>query len=244
MNHRGTEPQRIQSNRRTVLPSDHPRSRAFGGLLVRRYVWLPSWRALVLLGVIALATIYSGTRWIHPFLEVTETVEADVLVVEGWVPDYTLEEGWNQFVARGDKLLLTTGTMVKSGVDVDPDDTYALMAARRLLRRFATPGADIRPVPSSSTARDRTYGSAVALAEWLKQNRPEVRGINVVTLGIHARRSRMMFQRALGDEFQVGVIAVRDRDYEPEHWWRYSEGVKEVLSETAAYFYACSWLSP
>jgi hypothetical protein len=55
---------------------------------------------------------------------------------------------------------------------------------------------------------------------------------------VHARRSRLLFQKAFGPGIEVGVIAIRDREYNPRVWWRYSEGVKEVLSEGAAYLYA------
>jgi hypothetical protein len=31
---------------------------------------------------------------------------------------------------------------------------------------------------------------------------------------------------------------VQNPDYDPKHWWRYSEGVREILGETIAYMYA------
>ena len=36
----------------------------------------------------------------------------------------------------------------------------------------------------------------------------------------------------------VGIIAVPNPDYDSSRWWRYSEGVKEVVSESVAYLYA------
>jgi hypothetical protein len=45
----------------------------------------------------------------------------------------------------------------------------------------------------------------------------------------------------LGREVQVGVIAVEPREYDPKRWWRYSEGVKSMISELIALPYA--WLS-
>jgi len=86
--------------------------------------------------------------------------------------------------------------------------------------------------------RDRTYGSAVALRNWFRENNMPVRSVNVVTEDVHARRTYLLFQKALGDNVAVGIIAVPNPDYDPEHWWRYSEGVKDVISETAAYLYA------
>ena len=43
---------------------------------------------------------------------------------------------------------------------------------------------------------------------------------------------------AFGEEVKVGVISVANPDYDPAQWWRYSEGVRQVLSESVAYVYA------
>ena len=86
--------------------------------------------------------------------------------------------------------------------------------------------------------RDRTYGSAIALRTWLREHNLTVRGVNVLTEDVHARRTCLLFQKALGDNVAVGVIAVPNPDYDPRHWWRYSQGVKDVFAESVAYIYA------
>ena len=48
----------------------------------------------------------------------------------------------------------------------------------------------------------------------------------------------MLFQAALGPDVKVGIISVPDPDYDPAHWWHYSEGVREILGESIAYIYA------
>ena len=65
-----------------------------------------------------------------------------------------------------------------------------------------------------------------------------VRSINVVTEDVHARRTRLLFQKALGNDVAVGIISVPNPDYDARHWWRYSEGVKDVFAESVAYIYA------
>ena len=65
-----------------------------------------------------------------------------------------------------------------------------------------------------------------------------VHAINVLTQDVHARRTRLLFQRALGERATVGIIAVSNPDYDAGHWWRYSEGVRDVISEAIAYLYA------
>ena len=42
----------------------------------------------------------------------------------------------------------------------------------------------------------------------------------------------------------MGVIAIENREYSPGHWWTYSEGVKEVVSEGVGYLYARFFFRP
>jgi hypothetical protein len=83
----------------------------------------------------------------------------------------------------------------------------------------------------------------VALREWCRTNEVVLKDFDVVTLGVHARRSRLLTEQAF-PEARVGVIPALNEEYEPASWWRYSEGVKEVFSETMAYLYARFLFSP
>jgi hypothetical protein len=66
----------------------------------------------------------------------------------------------------------------------------------------------------------------------------------VISLGPHTRRTRLLFEKALGKEVSVGVMAVEDQDYDPRHWWRSSEGFRVVSGELLAYGYARFWFHP
>ena len=92
--------------------------------------------------------------------------------------------------------------------------------------------------------RDRTYGSAVALREWFREHDMTVKSLNVLTEDTHARRTRLLFEKALGKNVTVGIIAVPNPDYDARRWWRYSEGVKDVVSEGIAYLYARLFFFP
>ena len=92
--------------------------------------------------------------------------------------------------------------------------------------------------------RDRTYGSAVALRNWFRDHNTPVSRINLVTEDVHARRTRVLFEKALGKNVAVGIIAVPNPDYDWRRWWWYSEGVKAVGSEALAYVYARLFFHP
>ncbi len=102
----------------------------------------------------------------------------------------------------------------------------------------------MQAVPSPVKYRDRTFGSALALRRWCGANHRQITAFNLVTLGPHARRSRLLFEKAFDDKARVGIISIENREYDPAHWWRYSEGVKEVVSEGVAYVYARFFFHP
>src|SRR4029077_21234298 len=105
----------------------------------------------------------------------------------------------------------------------------ASVGAERL-KANGIPRESLEMVPSHVIGRDRTYSSAVALREWLREHNAALRSFNVVTEDTHARRTRLLFQEAFGKDVTVGIIAVPNPDYDARHWWRYSEGVRDVLS--------------
>jgi hypothetical protein len=72
----------------------------------------------------------------------------------------------------------------------------------------------------------------------------DVRSINVLTESAHARRTWLLFQEAFGDQVNVGIISARNPDYDPAHWWRSSDGFREVISELVAYLYARFYFLP
>ena len=45
-------------------------------------------------------------------------------------------------------------------------------------------------------------------------------------------------KKRFGKDVQVGIIAVANVDYPANRWWHYSQGLKDVVSEFAAYLYA------
>lgn len=121
--------------------------------------------------------------------------------------------------------------------------TYVDWGATKL-RRLGMPDDLVQPVTCWEGQNDRTYHSALALKKWFRESGLHPNSIDVVTQGPHARRTRLLFQLTFGNEVRVGIIGVRDTDYDPVHWWRSSEGVRDVIDEWIAYLYARFLFSP
>lgn len=57
---------------------------------------------------------------------------------------------------------------------------------------------------------NRTLSSALAFRDWLETTDTEVKGINIVTLGIHAGRTRMTYNKILDKKYKIGIISIPD----------------------------------
>jgi len=215
--------------------------KALGGFLVRRYRWGLSRVAKLLLLFVSLVigtTIFLGG---YRFLAVTQRLDTDVLVVEGWVHPYAARAAVEEFRNQSYRQIFTTGgPVVGNGGYINDYQTSASVGAD-LLKKEGIPGTLIQVVPSHVIGRDRTYSSAVALRDWFRQHDLKVRAINVLTEGAHARRTRLLFKRALGPGVSVGIISVPSPDFDAKRWWLYSEGVEGIVEEGVGYLYAISF---
>lgn len=218
--------------------------RAMWGLLVRKPRWSLSWRGW-LVGVLLVSCVGAVVFFtILPFLAVTHREKTDILVVEGWILPCTMEEAAGEFSNGGYQRVYTTGGPVEGLRKYISDYSTAASIGAGLLRQAGVPAERIQMVPARASARDRTYNAAVALKIWFQSNHIAPSAINVATEGCHARRTRLLFQKAFGKEVTIGIISLPNCDYDPKRWWRYSAGVREVIGEGIAYIYARFFFSP
>lgn len=210
----------------------------FGGLLVRRERWTLSWPAKI-----ACILLFTGSAVllffaVHPFLACTRRVNADALVAEGWIHEWAMAGGLDEF-KQGHylRVYVTGGPAFGQGHYTSIYETLAHVGAGRL-KAAGAPEECVQMVPGDEIGRDRTYNDALALRRWFGEHHVAVTSINIVTEGAHARRTRLLYERAFNGGVKIGVISIANPSYDPKRWWRYSEGVREVIGETVAYLYA------
>lgn len=206
------------------------------GLFARRLIWVPTWRGLLVAVFLLVLMGFGLVTGIQPFLAVDAPVASRVMVVEGWIGMPALEIAAERFRSEGYDMIYTVGGSAP-GKAFDRVKNEAVVVAAQFLE-MGLPPARIFAVPSGDPLRDRTYTSAAVLRDWFLEHERMPAALNVVTEGAHSRRSRLLFEKAFGDRVAIGVISTPVHTYDARHWWRSSEGVKEVLSEGAAYLYA------
>jgi len=92
-------------------------------------------------------------------------------------------------------MLYVTGGPLEAGYPFAEHQTYAERGLAGLIRQGLAPEM-AQAVPAPATLKDRTYGSAVALRKWLQDHGIHPGKFNVVSIGPHARRTRLLFRKA------------------------------------------------
>jgi DUF218 domain len=213
------------------------------GLLRRRQLLVPTWRGWLLLAAGLTLVAVLCVREAYPFLAVNDPLPGDVLAVEGWAPDYAMKIALEQFRSGHYRKLYVTGGPLEVGAALREYKTYAELGAAILLKMGLNTNS-VQAVPAPAVRRDRTWTAAETLGRWLRERHNLPARLQLITEGPHARRSRLLYEKALGDTVRVGVTAVPVPDYDPRHWWRSSAGFRNVVGEALAYFYARFWFSP
>lgn len=205
------------------------------GLLKKREMWWPTWKGWLLLLVLGL--VVPGWWWFRgeAFLSVTRKVEADVLVVEGWIDKEGIRTAAAEFKKGGYEWVVAAGGLTEHSWSPQRW-SYAEVGAEELQRAGIDP-ARILQARARESDSDRTYETAVAVRRILEEHGIEPSGINVVTTGAHARRSGLVFAKVFESKDLVGVIAWLPPGFETGNWRDSSERAKEFVMESVGYAY-------
>ena len=201
-------------------------------------------RPLTYVSITALIVGLAFVLTINDFLAINRRVEANILVVEGWVYDHpAIREAAEEFRRGQYQLLITVGGPIGEA-EGNPDQPSSAMFAANQLQELGMDKHRVVALTVPKVLRHQTYASALALRNWLRDSGTQTTGINVFTIGPHARKSLVLFSRALGPGIAVGVIAGTDDDYDPDRWWMSARGSYVILRKLLGYLYAVTWPLP
>jgi hypothetical protein len=184
--------------------------------------------ALVAACALTILALLGSLLSIHPFLATNDPVAADVLVVEGWVPDYVLDAAAVEIQAGKYRRVFV------SGFEAGADGPNGARAAGYLSER--TVGPAIVTAALAPPARwNRTSHMARTVAAAIEQLDTAPRGVNVITLGPHGRQSLLAYRRMIRSSVPVGVITIPKDDYDPDYWWASVAGIKKTTKDFAGW---------
>lgn len=194
------------------------------------------WGWLLLLVLFAVP-ILGWTFFGENFLATTHRVPADTLVVEAWLredgalaaaPEFSNPEMHYRFLVAAGGL---------TGERWHKRRWNEVEVVREQLEQMKFPSSAFIAANTPDVEIQRTYETAVAARRALESHGIKPTGINVLTRGPHARRSRLVFQKAFGPDVPVGVIAWKPPGFAEQRWWQSSERALDFLKESLGWVY-------
>lgn len=200
------------------------------------------WGYLIIIALVILAVRVSLIS-IVKFLSLNSPVQSKTMVLEGWVPTYAIKDAIKYFNDNNYERLIITGIPIVNYEFIAPYKSTA--EATVLAVRYY--GYDdtiyIADIPTNILV-DRTYNTAVETKMIFNQNSDWQKNLDIYSVGVHSRRTFTMFKRAFGQDYNIGIIAHRDRTFAPEAWWKSSKGFRSVSNEFLATLYVLAFFHP
>lgn len=104
--------------------------------------------------------------------------------------------------------------------------------ARQVKNRLISMGMDSSRVIATSGNKvriNRTLTSAVAFRDWQQSSEIKITGINILTVGMHARRTWMTYNKILDEKYKIGIISVPDSSHHLSRENRIMKALRETL---------------
>ena len=84
-------------------------------------------------------------------------------------------------------------------------------AARNRLIAMGMDSSRIFATPCEKVTTARTLTSALAFRSWAQKSKITITGINIISMGNHARRTWMTYNKVLGEKYSVGIVSLPDQ---------------------------------
>lgn len=81
---------------------------------------------------------------------------------------------------------------------------------RRDLISYGIDSSKIKVITAEKTGVNRTLASALAVLKWVKSSQYQINGLNIISLGIHSRRTWLTYKRLLPDSIEIGIIPINE----------------------------------
>ncbi len=205
----------------------------------RRRPTLFGW-LLILIIIIIVSRLSLGS--VYTYLAVNKPVESQTMVIEGWVPAYVLKDAVKYYKENNYERLVVTGIPIVNYEFISPYKNTAEATILALKYYGINDTIYLANIPTNVFV-DRTFHTAVASNMLFSENNWP-KDFNIYSVGVHSRRSRLMFKKAFGADYEVGIIAPRDRTFLPDAWWKSSKGFRNVSNEFVATVFVSLFFHP
>lgn len=179
---------------------------------------------------------------IYNFLAVTRPLGEGVLVVDAWIPGQTLAESISIFNSGRYRYLVVLGGPTQGTINASHSPAADTDLASSTLEKLGLDANKLVKLSVPDNSSGRTLGRATAVRKWLDSSGASTCCVDVFTVGVHARKSWILFRHALGSSYRVGIIAGHEFRYPPRFWFISRTGIWIVSRNLAGYLYSKLWI--
>ncbi len=143
--------------------------------------------------------------------------------------------GNKEIIARNDTNFFCKGQNSDSVEDI----AYSSQAysAKAELVRLGINENKIIAVPAPKVNIYRTMNNARAFLNWQIKNKSDIYSFNVLSEGIHSRRSWIIYKNLFGKAYKIGVIAGNKQDVYESYRWNLAYNIKHLTKELVGNIY-------
>lgn len=217
-------------------------------LFRRRELWWPTRLGALVIVVAVLGAVASlgatvqGLLTPHAPARGPDGRGARTLVIEGWLDAGELDRAIAVAQRGRYDRIITSGGPIEPWLDAGAWGTFAQRAVV-YLRAHGPVGMLVSAAPAPETTQERTYTSAVAVRDWLRTQPSPPTAIDVLTAGVHARRSWLAYRLAFGHTAEVGIVTVARSGHDALPWWQSTSAAKATIGEVFGFvgMKCCFW---
>lgn len=214
-----------------------------GGFLFQKPCGARSLRAKLWVFLALSALIIISLYGLYPFLAVNDPVPGGIIAIEGWIHEIDVERTIGRLDPTYERNVFIVSSIHASGPRRESGREHSEAIAAKL-RQSGISAERLHMIFCEVSKKDRTYHAALALRDWIQERGIPAGALNVITTGPHARRSRLLFQKAFGPKVKVGVIPNIDPKESPPRWWHSPWGIGHMIYQSLAYMYAQFFFQP
>lgn len=204
-----------------------------------RLTWFGRLLSLAVFVVILAVFFLKVPMW----LSRSAPVNGQVLVLDGVMGDYAIEEAISLFEKGDYEKVVVTGAEFPAGSYLSDFNSMAEHTYAGFLELHFD-SSKIYCLPTGNVLSNRTYTSGIVLKNWIEEASLNYTKIDVLSVGCHSARSKYLFELALGDQYEVGVVSITNPSYDNYRWWKTSQGARIVISEVVGFLYVRFFFFP
>lgn len=102
--------------------------------------------------------------------------------------------------------------------------------AKTILAGYGIDTSIIIAIPGTKRHLHKTLNTALAFRNWADTSEIMISGINIVTQGVHGRRTFVTYRRIIGDGYPIGIISLDYQNSKENYLFGLINTAREVLS--------------